>query len=198
MNIKICQKLTLWYYNLKNNLSSSRSTLSLPFTSGPIKNILVCLPESPEDFRVAQTQLPTVADAFPSSTISLLLNPDYLKFTNGIQNCRLITYSPTEFDLLGLPKKSLWQKLAPQTFEITVDFNTEFRLPIAALCRKINSPFRLTLAKPNDVLFFNIILRISNRKNYSEKLESLLHYLYTVVTIPKPSTSKTTTPFHKA
>lgn len=194
MNIKFCQKLTLCYYNLKNSFYPSQSTLSLPFTSGPIDNILVCLPELFEDFRVAETQLPILTDAFQSSTISLLLKTEYLKFTNGIQSCHLVTYSPNEFDLRGLPKKSLWQKLATQIFEITIDFNAEFKLPIATLCHKINSPFRLTFAKPHDVLFFNIILQISNNKDYTKKLKSLLHYLHAMVAIQKPSTS---TSFHK-
>lgn len=181
MNIKVCQKLTLFYYNLKNSFYSPQSTLSLPFSSKPINNILVCLPESLEDFRAAKTQLPTLTEVFQSSTISLLLKTDYLKLTNGARNYRLVAYSSDEFDIRGLPKKSLWQKLAPQLFEITIDFNAEFKLPIAALCRKINSPFRLTFAKPNDIVFFNIILQISGNKDYTTKLKSLLHYLQAIV-----------------
>ncbi len=89
MNIKVCQKLTLFYYNLKNSFYSPQSTLSLPFSSKPINNILVCLPEALEDFRAAKTQLPTLTEVFQSSTISLLLKTDYLKLTNGARNYRL-------------------------------------------------------------------------------------------------------------
>lgn len=131
-------------------------TLSFSRAVANVRQILICIPLNPDEFRVARYVLKFLASEDENHSITFILPEDYMNTLPHRSHDRLIPIRETARDKLGRFLPELMEKVLDRDYQAAADLNTRFDFGTSLLCRKTNAPLRIGFASDDADIFFNI------------------------------------------
>jgi len=158
--------------------------IQLPIAKKTLTQILICLPEensySPIDL-IADYQ-----NLFADSRLLFCAAHHLAERISSSTNC--FYYKLEELPLWRKLTIPLTELLAARQFEMAVDLNTTLSLPAALICMTTKAPLRISFAKPDADLFYNVQVQIQDKgQSMQNKLATFRKHLQPLINCRKQS-----------
>ena len=171
---KIIEYFFLLYTRFKTKEETAldvRDSLSQTVTA------LILAPERPQELLAASKTWSTLQKIFPDTKFYLFIDKTYIETAVSNKSIQTIPYDYGQIHFFGLPKKQLLESIHSRHFDIVIDFNQEFSLMAAYICRESDAKLRVCLQHPKRDHLFNFQIRPIGNTSMTLKYESLLKYL---------------------
>jgi len=154
--------------------------LSLRQERYPYSNLLVLLPKTEEQSRVARLFIQSLQNAMgPQGRIQVryIVKRRNLEYVDPSINDRLITYSDEHVNRWGLPEQSLLEIIFVSRPEVVIDLNFEFDPISAAIVQQSGAPMRIGFYNEENEKYFNILIERKESDYFEDgylKIQQLL------------------------
>jgi len=121
-----------------------------------VQHILMCLPESEQEFRVARYVLKSLPAEDEHHQITYLVPKEFAPKIPLRKLDQTIVSNGESRDELGRFTRELHQQILQQDFQAAVDLNTSFDFGTSLLCHDSQAQLRIGFASDYSHLFYNI------------------------------------------
>jgi|GEM_PF-1684989 len=121
-----------------------------------VRQILICVPWSYSEFRVARYVLKFLARDDTEHRITFFTPEAYKDIIPKRAQDRIISINGTSRDDLGRFVESIEDSVLDKPYQAAVDCNVNFDFGISLLCRKSGAPLRIGFASDYADIFYNI------------------------------------------
>lgn len=174
--------LILGWEKLITKFRSLKDTVQLPVIVTQDKSILICLPEDVQDPIFCQKLITLYKEFFDNHTIQFCATSSQAHLIKS--SCSCLFYSQSS---LTFPKKldeTIKQVIRGDNYQLAIDLNQTFSLTAALICKNSNANTRITFAKPNANIFFNIVVALELMKSDMEfRLGVMRDYLQSILLV---------------
>jgi len=127
------------------------------------RRALVILPESFVDSESASALFRYVFRKFSSDEITMVIRDDQRFMMASTPPVKTLTYSGEDVNAWFIPRRELCRKIEKNTFDVALDFNVDFSLTSAFLCKTSNAPLRVSFAKQEGDHFYNVQVKTKGK-----------------------------------
>lgn len=140
------------------------------------------MPENNIDKVSCQTIILKYQTLFLGHPIQFCALSEFAPFVQSSCNCLFYSYSSLSFP--NRLEDSIKQVLLATQYQLAIDLNQHFSLAAAIICKTTGALTRISFAKPNDRLFYNVLLDPGlSGLAIQNKLEIMRHYLQSIIQI---------------
>lgn len=170
-----CEKLATKFRSLKD-------TVQLPVIVTQDKSILICLPEDVQDPTFCQKLIAKYKELFNNYTIQFCATSAQAHLIKS--SCSCLFYSQSSLTITKKLDETIKQVIRGDNYQIAIDLNQNFSLTAALICKSSKANTRITFAKPNANIFFNILVAFELMKSDMElRLAVMRDYLQAILLV---------------
>ena len=165
-----------------SKFKNSNDSVILPITIQGSRRILICLPETNIDKISYQALILKYQTLFLGQPIQFCALSNLAPFIHSSCSCLFYTYS--SLSILNKLNDSIKQVLVSTKYQLAIDLNHDFSLAAALICKTTGALTRITFAKPNARIFFNVLLQAKlTGWNGKDRLDIMKNYLQAIIQI---------------
>ncbi|RMD93856.1 MAG: hypothetical protein D6813_03315 [Calditrichaeota bacterium] len=180
---KIKNKIITESYELRTRLINKHPAINITQHLGQIQNILIFMPDTPEQFPLAINICKNIKDHFVNSSLTLFLNKSLVPYLDMHLDAKVLSYSRDDLNRLGLLKRAFYGKINQPAFDLAVDLNPAFNLVHIAFLQNTTIPLKVCLDHDEKSPFFNFNIRVKDNHSIEKQYNTLVKYLTRIAPI---------------
>jgi hypothetical protein len=146
-----------------------RSDIDMPqemtrFFTGA-RHVLITLPAGYEEAAEAGNALRKFRESLSHLQFTVIHTSTRATALTEFPRCTVIRLDPPDINRFSLPSKALLQRIFVKEFEVALDFNLDFVLHTAYICKASRARVRVNFCEhPSADLFFNVQFKLGERR----------------------------------
>ena len=156
-----------------------RSQISIGRSIEESSGVLLCLPEDPNQFRIARYVFKGILESPVSKRITVLMHERVEADYQIKSNARKIVIKETDLGFWKIPKSSWIIEQGFSTYDLVVDLNTNYHLYAAYLSMKLGNGLIIGFAWDGADDFYNVLLEMSETNSSLENTYRTIRDEYT-------------------
>ncbi|MBI3365327.1 MAG: hypothetical protein HY033_10500 [Ignavibacteriae bacterium] len=141
------------------------------------RTVLVALPVGYEDAVLAGNALKVLHDRMERMHLTVIHTGTRATPLSVLPHSEVVRIGPTDINRFSLPRRSLLQRIAPQSFDVALDLNLDFVLHTAYICKVTRAGVRVGFAHDVSDSFFNVQLHIDRPRTPRSPYEHVATFL---------------------
>lgn len=141
--------------------------------------VLLCLPEDPNQFRIARYVFKGILESPVSKRITVILHENVDEDFRLESNVRKIVIKKENLGFWKIPKSSWIKEQGFSTYDLVVDLNTDYHLYAAYLSRKLGDGLIIGFAWEGAEEFYNVLLEMKTDNSSLENIYRTIRDEYT-------------------
>jgi len=127
------------------------------------RNILITLPVGYEDAVLAGKALSMLHDRMNSMHVTIIHTGTRATPLSSLPRSEVVRIDPNDINKFSLPRRSLLQRILPQTFDVALDLNLDFVLHTAYICKATRAGVRVGFSRAAADEFFNVRINLDRQ-----------------------------------
>lgn len=169
---KIGLALTRLFVNRKESKSISFSNI---FTGA--RTALVIIPENANHRSVILPTLTLLQNKFQGNKLTIIVNDTFRELSTPFTRSTVVPVTKDQVNFFFLPKKSVFQRVLNQRYDVVVDLNFTLEPTGAFFSRTINAPLKVGFSQPYADAYYNFQFATAPNRNPKMRYEQLFRTL---------------------
>lgn len=141
--------------------------------------VLLCLPEDPNQFRIARYVFKGILESPVSKRITVILHESVDEDFRLDSNVRKMVIKKENLGFWKIPKSSWIKEQGFSTYDLVVDLNTDYHLYAAYLSKKLGDGLIIGFAWDGAEEFYNVLLEMKTDNSSLENIYRTIRDEYT-------------------
>jgi hypothetical protein len=166
---------TAWRFQQRFNRGSSAIDVVQHLSA--VRQVLVCLPSSPDYFEPALQALKALKSEIPLWQLSVVLRKGPVGFPRKELKADLIQYTEDDLNLLGMPRESLTKQIRTKSFDLSLDLLFEYNFLSFYLLKLGNAPLNICFQNEEKSILCNFEIRTNTLESIESKYQTMIKYV---------------------
>ena len=165
------------FLSLKYQLTETNRSINIGEHLAKVQKILIYMPNENELFKAALDSLKILRIKVPASNLTLITQNDQVKLIRNLNKVDILSYSTSDINFFGLPKKSLLQFFKTSIYDLALDLNPGYDILSIVLFQRSKAPLKVCLDTKEKSPFYNFRIRTNAGQPMDKKYQAMIQYI---------------------
>lgn len=142
-----------------------------------VSSALILMPEQLDNFGVAINRHRDLAALMPKTQFVLFIREKYVSLIPSSLQKNIVQIRESDITPIGVPNRRFLKSTIGASYDLIIDFNTDFDLVATYICKKTKAKLRICLCHPQREPFYNLQFCTSDSDTIDEKIEVMVKYI---------------------
>ncbi len=152
-------------------------TMSFSTVFTGARTALVIIPENATHRSVVLPTLTLLQNKFQGNRLTIIVNDTFRDLANPFNRSTIVPVAKDHVNFFFLPKKTAFQRVLNQRYDVVVDLNLSLVPTGAYFSRKVNAPVKVGFTQENADAFYNFQFSAAPNRSPKVRYEQLFRTL---------------------
>lgn len=141
------------------------------------RTALVIVPENQHHRAIALSTLTLLQNKFQGNRMTIVTNESFRDLSTTFTRSTIVPVKKEQLNFFFLPKRSIFERILTQKFDVLVDLNFSLVPTAAYFCRNVNANLKVGFAQEHADAYYNFQFNSSPNRNPKSRYEQLFRTL---------------------